>query len=249
MFDIKNQTAIQAMREGGAILAKIVQALITEVTAGMTTMDINLRAEVLMAQNNVMPSFKGYKGFPGVVCTSINDEIVHAIPGKRVLENGDLLKIDCGVIHRGYHTDHAVAVIVGGKGDQKAERFMKTIERAMYKGIDQVRPGAKTGDIGFAVQSEVEGGGYSIVRDFIGHGIGRNLHESPEILNIGKKGQGYALIPGMTICIEPICAMGERFCITKSDDWTAVTRDGSLACQIEHTILITETGYEILTKV
>jgi len=248
MFDIKTASAIIAMREGGKILAKIVRELAHFAKAGMTTKALDREAERLMTEYDVIPSFKGYRGFPAVICTSVNEEIVHAIPGERVLMDGDLLKIDCGIIHRGLHTDHAVAVLIGTPSPE-VRKFSGHVEQAMYKGIEQVKPGNKIGDIGSAVQHYVESQGYSIVRDFIGHGIGKNLHEPPEIPNYGKKGHGPALIPGMTICIEPIVAMGGRYAKTLPDGWTAVTQDGSFACQFEHTILVTENGHEILTKV
>ena len=247
MIHIKTPEEIAAMREGGKILAEILHELALFTKIGMKTSELNLKAETLMAKFDVAPSFKGYHGFPGVVCTSVNEEVVHAIPGKRILKDGDIISIDCGVIHKGFHTDAAVTVMLG---DIKPEvrTFVKTVQQSLEKGLAQIQPGVKTGDIGFAIGQWIESRGYSVVRDFIGHGVGRQLHEEPEVPNLGKKGKGVVLIAGMVIAIEPIIAMGARFVDILSDRWTAVTRDNSLACQIEHTVAITSSGYKVLTK-
>lgn len=247
MPNIKTDEEIQAMREGGKILAKILHELALHVKSGMATEKLNTKAETMMAEYDVIPSFKGYRGFPTALCTSINEEIVHGIPGKRALKDGDILSIDCGVFYKGLHTDSAVTILVGNVAPDVRE-FVHAGQRALEKAFDVIRPGVYTGDIGFVIQHYVESHGYSIVRDFLGHGIGRSLHEKPEVPNFGKKGKGALLVPGMTIAIEPIIAMGNRFCKTLGDNWTAVTQDGKAACQIEHTILITPNGFEVLTK-
>lgn len=247
MIHIKTPEEIAAMRECGKILAEILHELALFAKIGMRTGELNLKAETLMAHANVAPSFKGYHGYPAVICTSINEEVVHGIPGKRILKNGDIISIDCGVIHKGLHTDAAVAVMLGNVKPE-VQMFVKTVQQSLEKGLAQIRPGAKTGDIGFAVQQWIELHGYSVVRDFIGHGVGRQLHEEPEVPNCGKKGKGPVLLPGMVIAIEPIIAMGSRFVDILADNWTAVTRDGSPACQVEHTVAITPSGYEVLTK-
>jgi len=247
MIHIKTPEEIAAMREGGKILAEILHELALAAKIGMRTEELNIKAEALMAKFNVAPSFKGYRGYTAVVCTSVNEEVVHAIPGKRVLNDGDIMSIDCGVIHKGFHTDAAVTVMLGNvKPEVRA--FVKTVQQSFEKGLAAIKPGAHIGDIGFAVQQWIESHGYSVVRDFIGHGVGRNLHEEPEVPNFGKKGKGPALIPGMVIALEPIIAMGARFVDILQDKWTAVTRDSKPACQIEHTIAITPSGYEVLTK-
>lgn len=247
MIHIKTTQELSAMREGGKILAEILHELALATKIGMTTGELDLKAEALIAKHGVEPSFKGYQGFPRVICTSVNDEIVHAIPGKRVLEDGDVLKIDGGVIHKGFHTDAAVVVLLGNV-PENVRTFVQTVQQSLEKALDVLGPGARTGDIGFAVQQWIESHGYSVVRDFIGHGVGRKLHEDPPVPNFGKKGKGDLLVPGMVIAIEPITAMGGRFSDMKGDGWTAVTRDGSIACQIEHTVAITVTGHEVLTK-
>lgn len=247
MIHIKTPEEISAMREGGKILAEILHELALATKIGMRTEELNIKAEALMAHHNVAPSFKGYHGFPAVVCTSINEEVVHAIPGKRIINDGDIISIDCGVIHKGFHTDAAVTVMVGNVSPE-VQIFVQTVQKSFEKGLAEVKPGAHTGDIGFAIQQWIESHGYSVVRDFIGHGVGRALHEEPEVPNFGKKGKGALLVPGMVIAVEPIIAMGERFTQIQKDAWTAITKDGKPACQIEHTIAITKSGSEVLTK-
>ena len=246
MIHIKTPEEVAAMREGGKILAQILHELALAAKVGMTTGELNIKAEALMATRNVAPSFKGYKGFPAVICTAVNEEVVHGIPGKRELKNGDIITIDCGVIHKGFHTDAAVAILVGDT-DPAVRKFAHTVQKSFEAALQILKPGSRTGDIGHAVQTMIESNGYSVVREFIGHGVGRSLHEEPEVSNCGKKGKGPVLIPGMVIAIEPIIAMGSRFVDIKSDGWTAITRDGNYACQIEHTVAITPSGYEVLT--
>ena len=247
MINIKTQAEISAMREGGKILAEILHELAIATKIGMTTDDLNTKAEALMSKFNVDPSFKGYHGFPRSLCTSINEEVVHAIPGKRTLNDGDIISIDCAIIHKGMHTDAAVTVMLGNT-PTLVKKFVNTVGKTFDKIIPLIRPGNHIGDISNAIQQWIEGNGYSVVRDFVGHGVGKNLHEEPEVPNCGKKGSGPILIPGMAIAIEPIIAMGQRFVKTLSDGWTAVTKDNEAACQIEHTFLITTAGNEVLTK-
>ncbi|MBI2638945.1 type I methionyl aminopeptidase [Candidatus Peregrinibacteria bacterium] len=247
MINIKTPEEIAAMREGGKILAEILHELALVTKVGMQTQELNLKAETLMAKFDVAPSFKGYRGFPAVICTSINEEVVHAIPGKRVLKDGDIISIDGGVIHKGFHTDAAVTIMLGNVKPE-IRTFVKTVQQSQEKAFAAIKPGARVGDIGFAVQQWIESHGYSVVRDFIGHGVGQQLHEEPEVPNCGKKGKGPVLLPGMVIAIEPIINMGSRFVDILADGWTVVTRDGSMACQVEHTIAITPSGYEVLTK-
>lgn len=247
MIHIKTKEEVQAMREGGKILAEILHELAIQTKAGMTTDDLNIKAEAMIEKHGVAPSFKGYLGYPAVICTSVNDEVVHTIPGPRRLQDGDIISIDGGVIHKGFHTDAAVTVLIGNV-DSKVVTFVKTVQQSFEKGLAAIKPGAHTGDIGFAVQQWIESHGYSVVRNYIGHGVGHQLHEEPEVHNVGKKGNGPLLVPGMVIAIEPIITMGARFVDTLKDDWTVVTRDHSMACQVEHTIAITPSGCEVLTK-
>lgn len=247
MIPIKTNDEIAAMREGGKILAEILHTLATAAKIGITTEELNIKAEALMARYNVMPSFKNYRGFPASICTSINEEIVHGIPGNRALKHGDILKIDCGIMHHGMHTDAAVCVMLGNV-EPAAREFVLNIQKALEKGIAAAKPNARVGDISFVIGQHIKTHKYSVVHEYIGHGIGKSLHEPPEIPNEGEKGKGHCLLPGMTLAIEPIIAMGERFIEVLKDKWTAVTRDKRPACQIEHTILITPSGCEVLTK-
>lgn len=243
---LKTREEITIMREGGKILALILHELAKKIQPGITTEILNKEAENLFTAWKVEPSFKGYHGYPASICTSVNEEIVHAIPGKRLLLEGDIITLDAGVFHKGFHTDAAITVPVGAiKPEIKS--FLKTVESSLYKAISLIRPGIKIGDLSEFIQKTVEGKGYSAVHDLTGHGIGKTLHEPPMIPNFGKKNTGLSLVPGMTIAIEPIVNMGQRFMKTLNDGWTIVTRDGSLSCQFEHTIAITTKGAEILT--
>lgn len=246
MINTKSPAEISAMREGGKILGQILHELALSIKIGMTTGELNIKAEALMARESVAPSFKGYRGFPAAICTNVNEEVVHAIPGKKMLKDGDIVSIDCGIFHKGMHTDAAVTIMLGNVKPE-IRSFVKTVQQSLEKAIEAIRPGIRVGDIGFIIQQCVESRGYSVIHDFVGHGIGKHLHEEPEIPNFGKKGKGHILLPRMTICIEPIIAMGERFIETLSDKWTTVTRDNSPACQIEHTLAITPSGCEVLT--
>lgn len=246
MINIKTPAEIAVMREGGRILAEILHTLAVQTRIGMRTQELNLLAETLIANKNAIPSFKGYKGYPSALCVSVNEEVVHAIPGERVLNDGDIVSIDCGIFYKGFHTDSAVTILLGNV-PLGVKKFVYVVQEALNKTVKIIKPGVHVGDIGFTIQQHVESNGYSVIKDFIGHGLGKNLHEAPEVPNFGKKGKGPALIPGMTIAIEPIIAMGTRFIDTKKDQWTAITRDNAPACQIEHTIAITVSGCEILT--
>ncbi len=244
---IKNADEIQAMREGGKILAAILKDLELYVQPGITTLDIEKKAEQLFKGYMVKPGFKGFHGYPAILCISVNDEIVHGIPNDRVLENGDILSIDCGVKYKNLNTDSAVAIIVGEDTSPKAKKLVNTCKKALWCGIKEVKAGNKVGDIGAAIEKYVKGSGFSIVPSLTGHGIGYQLHEEPHVPNYGKKGKGNALIPGMVIAIEPIIVAGSPKYNTLDDGWTIVTRDGDLSIQHEHSVLVTETGYEVLT--
>lgn len=243
---IKNEAEIQAMREGGKILGQILSELVPLVVPGNSTMDIERAAEKLFEKYNVVPGFKGYHGYPAILCTSVNDEAVHTIPNDRPLEEGDLINIDCGVLHKKLNTDSAMALTVG-KASPEIEHFKDTCIRALWAGIRQVKPGNRVGDIGHAIANVARDAGYSIIKELTGHGVGYTLHEEPHVFNFGKRGKGAALKPGMVIAIEPILAMGNGAIETLEDGWNIVTKDGSPAIQHEHTVLVTETGYEILT--
>ncbi len=194
------------------------------------------------------PSFKGYRGFPASICASLNDEVVHGIPSpKRILKEGDVLSLDFGAIWEGYHADSAVTVFVGEPPSAEAEKLVRVTEEALEAGISQIRPGGRLSDISHAVQQVVEGAGFSVVREYVGHGIGRSLHEDPQIPNYGLPGRGPELRPGLVVAVEPMVTMGDWRTRVLADDWTVVTADGSLAAHFEHTIAVTEGGHEVLT--
>jgi len=234
------------MVEGGKILAEILRKLAETVKPGITTNDLEKLARELVLSHGVKSSFLGYDGYPAVLCTSINDEIVHGVPSDRVLKDGDVLKLDMGVLHRGFHTDSAVTVLVGGTDDQK-NKLINVTKEALRIGISKAKVGNTLGDIGSVIQEFVEKNGFNVVRDLVGHGIGRELHEEPQILNYGEKGTGPELIKGMVIAIEPMVVTGDWKIKNSKDGFAFVTRDGSLAAHFEHTVAITEQKPIILT--
>jgi methionyl aminopeptidase len=220
---------------------------------GVATAELERAAASSIERRGVISSFKGYgphglPPYPAVMCMSVNEEIVHGIPGSRELEDGDILGLDFGVIHEGFHGDSAVTVPIGTISEE-AERLLEATRQALYQGIAQMQPGNRLSDIGHAVQKEAEGLGYAVVKDFVGHGIGRSLHEPPQIPNFGSPGRGPRLRAGMVFAIEPMVNIGSPGVRMLDDEWTAVTDDGSLSAHFEHTILITEEGPEILTRV
>jgi len=245
---IKTDQEIEMMRKSGKILANLLQELKRTAKPGVTPRQLDTLAKKICEDNGAIPTFLGYHGFPATICASINNEVVHTIPGDKPLENGDLLSIDCGVTWSGLITDSAISFIVGdASNNPAAEKLIRVAQQALAAGIAEAVPGNSVGDIGNAIQTVVHNNGYHIIRELTGHGVGRKLHEEPMINNFGKRGTGPTLKPGMTIAIEPIIAVGTRKTRTLSDNWTIVTEDDSLAIQVEHTVLITPTGNEILT--
>jgi methionyl aminopeptidase len=249
VIQIKSAREIEIMAEGGRILGATVAMLEREVRPGMSTADLDALAEdFIRGHDGAVPAFKGLYGFPGSVCTSINSEIVHGIPSrKRVLREGDIVSIDVGVGYRGYFTDSAVTVPVG-RVDAEAERLLAVTRSSLDAGIAAARPGAHIGDIGAAVQAVVERAGFSVVRDLVGHGIGAEFHEEPQVPNYGKPKRGVKLVPGLTLAIEPMVNAGGPATRTLPDKWTIVTVDGSRSAHFEHTIAITEHGPRVLTR-
>lgn len=244
---IKTDQEIAAMRESGRMLATVLAKLSQEVAVGMSTKDLSEIAKAELKGLGGQPTFLGYGGFPDVLCVSVNDEVVHGIPrDTHIIKDGDLVSMDFGVTYRGMITDAAISVIVG-TGSQAAINLVKTTEESLQAGIWAVRGGVKIGDVGAAVQSVLDKGKYGIVRDLVGHGVGHELHEEPNIANYGKKGMGAFLESGMTIAIEPMATLGNHEVITDPDKWTIRTADGSLAAHFEHTVLVTKDGAEILT--
>jgi methionyl aminopeptidase len=249
VIQLKSAREIEIMAEGGRILGAAVAMLEREVRPGISTADLDAVAEAFIrSHDGAVPAFKGLYGFPGSVCTSINNEIVHGIPSRRrVLREGDIVSIDVGVGYRGYFTDSAVTVPVGHV-DAEAERLLSVTQSSLAAGIAAARAGAHIGDIGAAVQAVVERAGFSVVRDLVGHGIGAEFHEEPQVPNYGKPKRGVKLVPGLTLAIEPMVNAGGPGTRTLPDKWTIVTVDGSRSAHFEHTIAITENGPRVLTQ-
>jgi methionyl aminopeptidase len=248
MIQLKSAREIDVMAEGGKILGATVQMLRREVRPGMSTLDLDAIAEEFIRSHpGATPAFKGLYDFPGTLCTSINQEIVHGIPSrKRVLNDGDVISIDVGVAYKGYFTDSATTVPVGTI-DAETARLLEVTERSLQAGIAAAVPGNHLGDIGSAVQQVVEAAGFSVVRDLVGHGIGVEFHEEPQVPNYGKPKRGLKLVPGLTIAIEPMVNIGGPATRTLADKWTIVTVDGSRSAHFEHTVAITEQGNRVLT--
>lgn len=246
MITIKSPEEIQIMAEGGKILAKIMKELVGKVRPGITTKELDRLAKSLIFEFGGKPSFKGYQNFPAVLCTSINEEIVHVVPSNRVLKEGDIITLDLGILWKGFHNDMAVSLPVG-KIKPEAARLIRVTRKALKRGIKKTRPGNTVGDIGNTIQRYVESQGYNVVRDLCGHGIGRELHEDPQILNYGKRHKGEELKEGMVICIEPMITVGD-FKLKKIEDGHGyTTQDGSLSCHFEQTMAVTKDGVKVLT--
>ena len=249
MIQLKSAREIDAMVQGGRILADTIEMLRRETKAGMNTAQLDkLAEEFILSHAGATPAFKGLYGFPGSICASINNEIVHGIPSsKRVLKEGDIVSLDVGVRFQGYYTDSATTIAVGAV-DKETQRLLDVTQKALEAGIAAARVGNHLGDIGYAVQSVIEPSGFSIVRDLVGHGIGVEFHEEPQVPNYGKPKRGTKLVPGLTIAIEPMVNIGSANTRTMPDRWTVVTVDGSRSAHFEHTVAITDSGPLILTK-
>jgi methionyl aminopeptidase len=256
MIYLRSSEELQRMREAGRHVAEILLTLRDHAKPGVTTGELNAIAAREIRARSLESSFLNYAPggappYPAVVCTSVNEEIVHGIPGERVIEDGDLLKVDFGAIHDGFHGDSAVAMPVGD-ASQMPPRVRELVDvtlRSLYAGIEQLTPGNRIGDVSHAVQATVEAAGFSVVKQFVGHGIGRRMHEEPQIPNFGRSGKGPRLRAGMVVAIEPMVNMGSDEVEMRSDRWTAATADGELSCHFEHTVAITEHGPEILTRI
>ncbi len=245
---LKTGNEIARMRRAGEVVRELLDAVRPHVQPGATTMDLETVAAAKVRELRVTPAFQGYRGFPCVLCTSVNQEVVHGIPStKRVLREGDIVSIDTGVVIDGFYGDSATTVPVGSKLAEKAARLLAVTEASLAAGIQAVKRGASFGDIGAAVQQMVEREGFSVVREFVGHGIGTQLHEDPQIPNYGQRGRGMKMREGMVFCIEPMVNAGRAAVQVLSDGWTAVTVDGSLSAHFEHTVAVTADGVEILT--
>lgn len=246
-ISLKNAEEIDILRQAGKILAGIIKDVSRQVKPGMTTQDIDCVAEDYIRQQHVVPAFKGYRGFPGCACTSVNEEVVHGIPGSTVVKDGDIVSIDIGIIHQKYYSDTAVTVAVGNISPE-LQNLLHVTEASLLKGIEQAIVGNHLSDISHAIQGYVEKYDLAIVREFVGHGIGKNLHEDPEIPNFGEPGQGPVLKEGMVLAIEPMVNIGTWKTRVMDDGWTVVTEDGQASAHFEHSIVITTNGPEILTR-
>ena len=246
---LKNSWEIELLRKANAIVAEVLLSIKEEVKPGKVTLELEELALRICEKRKVKPAFKGYKGYPYALCVSINEEVVHGMPSEsKVLKEGDIVSFDFGVCYEGYYGDAAITVPVG-KISSDAERLLKVTEEALYIGIDKARVGNRIGDISYAIQSYVEGQGFNVIKSFVGHGIGRNLHEPPEVPNFGKKGTGAKIDAGLVIAIEPMVSMGDWRVKILEDGWTAVTVDGSLSAHFEHSIVVTPKGPEILSRI
>jgi len=247
MVIIRKPDEIEKIRESNIIVAEILEALKEEVKVGITTEELNEYSEELARRWGAKPAFKGYRGYPYALCTSINEEVVHGMPSRRRLKEGDIISLDFGVYYKGFYGDAAITVPVG-QVSEGARKLIRVTEEALYKGIAEARAGNRLGDISAAVQTHVERAGFSVVREFVGHGIGSELHEDPQIPNFGTRGRGVLLKEGMVLAIEPMVNAGTYKVKILDDGWTVVTEDGSLSAHFEHSVAITANGPEILSR-
>jgi methionyl aminopeptidase len=244
---LKSPQEIEKMRRSNLIVAEVLEEIRTAAKPGVTTRELDELAEVLLAKRKARSAFKGYHGYPAALCTSVNEEVVHGIPSERILQEGDILSLDFGVIYEDYYGDAAITLPIG-RISEEAEQLLRVAEEALYLAIDRARPENRLLDISAAIQRHVESHRFSVVRDFVGHGIGKHLHEKPQIPNFGDPGRGVRLTPGMTLAIEPMINAGGYEVEILGDGWTAVTRDKSLSAHFEHSVAVTENGPYILSK-
>ncbi len=248
MVKLKTNKDIAVMGEGGKILAAVLDKLSAAVRPGTTTEEIDMLARELLSSYGAKPSFLGYNGFPAALCVSVNEEVVHGVPSDRVLQQGDVVKLDLGAYYKGFHTDSARTVLIGGINDAKKQKLINVTSRALELGTEAAQPGNTLGDVGHAIERYVKSEGFDVVRDLVGHGIGKNVHEEPEVLNYGKAGEGMRLEPGMVIAIEPMVVEGTWKIADGPDGFSFITKDKKLAAHFEHTVAITERGPVILTQ-
>lgn len=247
MIILKSERELAYMRDAGRITAGALEAVRQAVRPGVTTGELDQVAESYIRHHGAVPAFKGYQGFPGNICASVSNEVVHGIPGLRKLESGDNVSIDIGAVINGYYGDAAITVPVG-EVDREMQQLIDVTRECLYKGISQARDGNRLSDISHAVQSHAEAHGYGVVRDYVGHGVGASMHEDPQVPNYGIPGHGPRLCAGMTLAIEPMINMGTYEVVTQDNGWTVVTQDGKPSAHWEHTVVITEDGPEILTQ-
>ncbi|MCR2807329.1 type I methionyl aminopeptidase [Paenibacillus soyae] len=246
MIICKSESELRLMREAGRIVAETHRLMAQAVKPGVTTGELDEIADKYIRSQGAIPSFKGYNGFPSSICASVNDELVHGFPGSRKLNEGDIISIDIGAQYEGYHGDSAWTYAVGSVTPE-VQRLLDVTEESLYAGLALIKPDVRLYTISHAIQKVIEAAGFSVVREYVGHGIGADLHEEPQIPNYGTPDRGPRLKPGMVLAIEPMVNIGERYVRTLEDDWTVVTRDGSWCAHFEHTVAVTEDGFEILT--
>ncbi len=246
MISIKSKREIDLLRIAGHIVYETHQYLKPYIKAGITTKELDTLAESFIRSKGATPSFKGYEGFPATLCISINEEVVHGFPSERKLENGDIISIDIGACYQGYHGDSAWTYAVGEVSEEN-QYLLEHTEKALYEGIKQVQPGAHIGDIGAAIEAYAEKHHLGVVKELVGHGVGCDVHEEPDVPNYGRKGTGPKLREGMVIAIEPMLTLGSPDIYIDDNDWTIITEDGSMAAHFEHTVVVTKDGVEILT--
>ena len=249
MITRRTEKEIELLRQAGKIVAMTHEHLKPYIKAGISTKELDEMAEKFIRSQGATPSFKGYGGFPGSICASINDVLVHGIPNAaHILKEGDIISVDIGANYKGYHGDSAWTYAVG-EVSEEAKELMRVTEESLYRGLDQVKPGNRISDISNAIQTFVEAHGYGVPRDYTGHGVGKELHEDPIVPNFGIAGRGPKIVSGMVIAVEPMVTLGDYHTRTLLDDWTVKTIDGKITAHYEHTIVVTDEGYEILTKI
>jgi methionyl aminopeptidase len=247
MINLYTEKEIDIMAEGGKVLAKIIKEIAKHVKSGITTKYLDKVTEDLIFQYGAESAFKGFNNYPSALCASVNEEIVHAIPSNRILKEGDLITLDLGIKFKGYCTDMAVTIGIG-KVDKKLRNLIKVTEKSLELGIRQCKPGNRLGDIGFAIQNYVEKNEFNVVRDLVGHGIGKKVHEEPEVLNYGEKATGIVLKPGMVLAIEPMIVTGDYHVERAKDGFAFLSKDRSISAHFEHTVAITKKGVKVLTR-
>ncbi len=247
MIEIKSIEEVEKIRNSGKILRSVLNLVRENIKPGVATIELSRLAEDFIIKHGAIPAFKGYKGFPEALCISINEELIHGIPGSRTIKESDVVSIDGGVLFEGWYSDAAFTVIAGESVDENARRLVEVTEQALYVGIKEAKINNRIGDIGHSIQNFVESFGFSVIRDYSGHGIGKKLHEDPSVPNFGRPGQGVLLKKGMVIAIEPMVAEGNNKLFVEGNGWTVKTLDHSLAAHFEHTVAIGNNGPEVLT--
>ena len=247
MIYYKTKEEIELIRESSLLVGKTIAEVAKSIKPGVTTLQLDSIAEQFIKDHNAMPSFLGYSGFPNSLCISVNDVVVHGIPSKYVIKEGDIISVDCGVFKNGFHGDSAYSFAVGEVGEDKRNLLSVTLE-SLLKGIEKVKVGNRIGDVSFAVQQHAEINGYGVVRELVGHGLGKDLHEKPEVPNFGKQGRGQKILEGLVIAIEPMINMGTKNVVHENDGWTIRTQDRKVSAHFEHTVAVTSSGVDVLSS-